>query len=735
MFRLSVLILCLFSVQLAHAAECPVTMSAPLYACKNGTATGAVPQFPGASYNWTIEGASLSSGAGTNRITVTLSDAPQARLTCVIVRPECTSTAVGVINVREPLAIGTFTAPHIVDAKTPVTINWTYAGTTQPVSQILTGDALGDPVVLPAAQRSYTFVAESSGQRTVELLASYTAARATPDNRPSKRRSAGSVAAATSCPDARASARIEVRGCAVRTPQINAPENIEVGSTFEASVSLLQGETAVWSVENGTILSTHTGGATVRADQEGTLNLSVRVERDPSCFAEGVHRVTVTPPAPQCPVTPTARVELVERSCDKATIRATFTGRAPFHGRWSDGVSFTSPVDSITREVTAFGNYTILDFRGDQCPGDVTGTAEFEQQRGTATLSLRGGSCTNATVHVQFTGKPPFEGVLYRGGWQAESFTTNDYEMEIDPEIAGTYWIDFFRDSCPAHSASNRVDIVGAAPVLVVPETPACSYYGDGPIMGVNFDWGPPPYTVYWADGTITQSDSAYLQRQVPLPDQPIQYYDIVRATTGNCEAVIPNNRASVTFRRQPRIDNNLAREDAVVCPGKTGSVHLANANELPANATLVWEVENGKVVSGQGTPTITFEPVTSSLLSLIKVRAEYPDDACESFDQLYVAFPGDPVISNLRFDPPVIKAGGTSTLRFSSTFVAGFGAMARDGRSNDLGTPECSNYGATCSVIYKDTHGPGSVPVDIQYSGECTSGPQTVTVTLTIEP
>lgn len=722
-------------------ASCETIMSVPLFACKRGTASAAVPDSPGASYNWTLEGATLISGDGTNRIAVQLTDAAQAKLTCVIVRPDCTSSVVGMISVRDPLVIGAFNAPLSAAASTPVTLDWSYQGTSLPTMQMLTGDAFPEPVTLPASQRSYTFTPVSSGQRTVELRASYGGAILIPQVANGKRRSAGkSTVGASACPDAHASAHIDVQGCVVRKPVINAPLSVEAGSTFDATTSSADGDTEIWTVKNGTIVSQSRGRVTVRPDQQGNLDLSLRVERNPSCFAESTQRVTVKPKEAACSVSPSGKVELINQTCDKGTLRATFTGRAPFFGTWSDGVQFVSSTDTVTRDVTQYGDYSIRDFKdGSTCQGLVQGSARFERYQAKAELSLVGGACTNAKIKVKFTGTPPFEGKLYSGDWRGEWFKTNDMEMTIQPQIVGGYWIEAVSDArCSDHQASsNRVEIVGAAPVLTVSDKPACAYYPEQPpLLGAIFDWGPPPYTIYWADGAVTKStDNNYLQRQVPLPKQPIEYYDITRATTGNCEAVIPNKRAAASFRVQPRINNNLSRDNGLVCPGKTGTTSLVNT--LPSNATINWTIQNGEIVSGQGTSTVVYRPVTPNLNAQLRATATYPDNACSSYDFVGIVFPGDPAITEFRFDPPTIKAGGTSTIRIKTNgYVTGFGWLTTPtNRRNDAGLPTCTNFSTECTFTYKDTIGPGSVQFDLQYNGECTDHYRTTSTTLTITP
>lgn len=721
-------------------AECRTTMSVPLFACRRGTATAAVPNIPGASYSWVVEGATLVSGAGTSRISIALTDASQATLTCTVVTSDCTSTAAGVIGVRDPLVIGSFDAPPSVDAQMPVTLNWTYDAASEPASQLLTGDVFAAPVVLPRAQRSYTFVPGSSGSHSIELLGSYAIQLRSPQSG-GRRRAAGPVVRASACADARASARVDVRGCVVRVPNIVAPSSIEAGSTFEASVLIVSGETAHWNVTNGTLVSQDGGRVMVRADQQGDLDLRVRVERDASCFAEASTLVAVKPRSPACAEMATARIEVVARECVKGTIRATFTGRPPFRGRWSDGVAFETELGTLTREVTGYAEYSISEFRdGNDCPGNVTETALFDVPELYATLEVVGGSCTSGKIVAHLTGTPPFNILWYLGDLAGGWMTTNEKEIVIEPKVAGGYWIAAMSDSLCAdrYVHSDRVDIIGLAPVLSIPETPACAYWSDQSAIVGTFDWGRPPYTVVWADGVVTKTEYSFIRRDVPPPvGGAVATYEIVRASTADCEAVVPNKRPTVTYRQKPLIDNNWTAEDHQVCPGRTGSMHLANASDLPAIASVQWSMENGEIVGGQGTPVVTYRALTPAQSPILRATAVYPDGACSSSDQMSLFFPGEPVIADFRFDPSAIRAGETSTMRFTTNgFVQSLGFNLPAGRSAVIGNIQCTSFSFDCGVTYQDTQGAGTVPVMLDYTGHCVPGAtKTISATLVIEP
>ncbi|HJQ36819.1 MAG TPA: hypothetical protein VKB93_06755 [Thermoanaerobaculia bacterium] len=731
------LLLCalLLAHPLAAANDCPKTMSAPLFACRNGKATAAVPELADAIYSWTVAGGTITAGAGTPRVEIALTNAAQASLTCTITTHDCTSVVTGIISVRDPLVIASISAPASVDQNAPVTLTWSYGGTTPPASQVLSGDGLPEPVVLSASERSYTFTPQSSGVKTIDLFASYaTAAAATQPATGGKRRSAGrSTVGATACPDARASVSVEVRGCLVARPRINAPTSTFAGMTFDASTILGSGETAHWSATGATILFAEGDRVRLRADQEGTVKLTVRVEREPACFAESTASVGVRPRSEACPVTPSAKVELVEQTCDRATLKVTFTGRAPFRARWSDsGTPFTSSADTLTREVTKAGTYTLYDFSDDACPGTVTGAVPYERYLPGVKLETAGGKCTNAKVVAKFTGQAPFTG-KWRGG---EWFTTGESQLTIDNPAVGSYQLEVLRDSrCPTNDAvSETVQILQPAPVARMVDR-YCQYSAPrpevGPTVTVVFDSNmhQPPYKVWWSDGVVTSSDIPIHGRyDTSLQVGDTKTYEIARAATGQCEALVPVRTTVSSYRPPARIDTSKTQR--VVCANAIGQAALSY---VPPGAQLVWEVlPAGQVLSGQGTSAITYSVPQAGDVK-VQATTMYADGACSSsnsYETVLCMAPSS--VTDYRADSPTMKTNTSVKVRFTLGNVEGWSVIAD--RTGNVTLNGCTN--GQCTATFTDTISqPGKVRLELHYSNHCDTHYKTAAVDVTIEP
>ncbi|HET8773181.1 MAG TPA: hypothetical protein VFP80_05300, partial [Thermoanaerobaculia bacterium] len=718
---------------IADDAECGDAMVfAPLFACAEGTATAGVPVTAGATYSWSVEGAAIVDGAGTPRVSLDLGAPGNVKLTCVVTTAECSRIAGAVIAVREPIAITQLALPQTATTNEPLTITWTY-GASAPTSQLLAGDALEAPVALPGDARSYTFTPAITGSRTIELRASYFTAMS--DGAPkSRRRAAGrSVATASDCTLASSTGSLLVKGCNTIPPRIKAPTSVDAGSTFEARVTLEEDEQARWTVDNGTVVDTNadTGRAVIRAGATGEVELSVVVSLG-ACTRSSSATASVIPAAKQCDVSPVATLAYVSHGCSGAVVSASFTGTPPFRGTWSDGSSFETHQSSLQHTFAAAGTYGITGFRDASCTGIVSGAPRVDALRAKAKLEVIGAGCTTGKLVAKLTGTPPFT-FKWVGPWPINEWvTTNDREVvrDLQPGHAGTWLIEAVSDAvCSQQSSSNPVTITQAPTGRVLPG-PMCQYDDFDPANLWVFLNGRPPYSVTWSDGVTTTSSTSPILRTVPKPNAPLVEYRIVQATANGCAVELENDTATVSYRPPPRIDTDELAP--LICPGETATATLKS---LPApGAQILWTVPGGEILSGQGTPTITYRS-KSVTDSLIRADAVYPDGSCSTFDHATQRFHGISEPANVKLNPATIAPGGSAVLSFTidqnvNSIAAGVSPAARQ---KDLQPLHCNS--GVCQVVYKDTTGPGTVTLELQYWGHCmTGGYKTVFTTLTIQ-
>lgn len=724
---------------LGSDAECSdTTMYAPLFACQAGTGAAAVPAREGATYSWSVEGAAIVAGAGTSRVSLAFGDSGNVKLTCVITTAECSTISSAVIAVRERIAIAQLLVPPTANGEEPLTITWSYAAGS-PASQLLTGDALETPIVIPASARSYTFTPKRAGTRAVELRASYFATMSAKPVKSRRRAMGRSSATASECAIVSAIRNMEVTGCTTTEPLISRPGSfIDAGETFEVEVLLEPGEEAQWSVENGSLMSTgaQRGHALVRAGASGVVKVIVTLVRG-TCTRVGSTSLPIEPAAQQCSVSPTATLTLVSRNCTSALIRATFAGAQPFQGTWPDGTKFFTHSSSIERTFEGPGTYGITGFRDATCIGVVSAPIRVESILPTATLEVAGGACTKGRLVATLSGTPPFR-FRWGSGSSSPVVTTSDtrIEKELGPGDAGQWSVTELQDASCYAGSSNAVTI-RPAPTVDVQPGPFCQYTElDAPAILVTLPSGAPPFSVTWSDGVVSSSNSTVLGRIFPKPAVPLQQYTIVSATgmTGRdaaatlCAAEIRNATTTVSYRPRPKIDET--KLPIYACWGTPTTATLAAP--MPAAASIRWSLPDGEILSGQGTATMTFRPIVGNRWGNITVETTYPDGACPSSDWHYIGLLGA-LDDRLTVKPSTIRRNQATKITFmtDSSVTARKLTVNPPARLRDIGPISCSGF--DCSATYTDSVGPGTATIELQYSGQCTGDTKSAFTTLTI--
>jgi|GEM_PF-4478801 len=86
--------------------SCPsVPLLLPPFGCTLGVATAAVNEIPGATYSWSVDGASITSGNGSSRIELRLGSGDAAGVAVSIHRGDCITTSVGIIKLTAPVVL------------------------------------------------------------------------------------------------------------------------------------------------------------------------------------------------------------------------------------------------------------------------------------------------------------------------------------------------------------------------------------------------------------------------------------------------------------------------------------------------------------------------------------------------------------------------------------------------------------------------------------------------------
>lgn len=730
-----ILRLLLLSLRLAaseSACDAPA-LSVPAFACRNGVATAYVEPVDGGTYAWSIEGATILSGADSHRVTLQLTDPNVVKLRVMRGGKGCAVEASGIIQVREPIVVKELDVPAEVPADQPVTLRWSYEPGREPNAQLLTGDAFAQPVPLPAAQRSYSFTPRTSGARTIELRASYERTIVTAPAPARRRRAAsGAMTAASECPAAMRSAKMNVTGCSESPIDIDTPDDVRAGSAFHASLPL--GGEVEWSVENGTIQSTSPLKETIEvvAGTGGKVSIRARIELRPGCFVSSEAEVPIIVGTEQCPVPPSATLAVAARDCDSARVVASFTGTPPFAGRWSDGREFRTAGNVVTNDFILPGTYDITEFRDSACFGNVT-PVHVETLRPSVRIEELSNSCGVVRLAATFTGTPPFDAVW--SDW--EPIHTMERRIERTVRMPGGYddpreWqIHNFRDAnCDFAPASN---ILRPAPV------PVAGIFGAGPYCQTSPHGGPTvmvsghrgnglgfsgPIVAEWTDGTVSSSTTNVATRTLPPVSTPTATFELQRVTFAGCEADLEGTTVTVLNRPTAHVEK-ISRTSP--CVGEPVTARIASP--VSPEAVLRWSARgqyalNASPLDGD---EFTFTSRDRGFVWL-SLATEHRDGQCNgktAETEFFFTHPTEPV--GARLDPDVIPAGGVTRIVWeNSTFHAAI--IVPPDRASGL-TPPTLHTRAT----FVDKVGPGIVPITLQWN-DC-RGAHTKTLTLTILP
>lgn len=710
-------------------AGCPApAMRIPAFACPSGTTAASVPAIEGATYTWTAEGAAILEGAGTPRVLLALGTDDKATIRVAINSLFCTTTATGVIAVRPPLAIRDLKSSPEPQRGKPLVLTWSYGAGASPRSQTLISDLFEAPVELPGDARSYTFTPDAGGTRSFELRGTYAVTAKPPSSGGRRRAVASTGEPAVVCPSASSTIQVDIRGCANTRPRISHAEVVEAGSLFGAEIFVADGEKVEWSVENGTLVSSSVTGsrATLRAGASGDVQITVVKDAGDFCVVTSTAKVPIFVSAADCPNTPpTATVALDGWDCDEgANITATFKGKPPFFGRWTDGTEFRVDTQTLTRRVRETGTWSLSSFHDARCRGPIIGAATVGPMQPTVKLTGTQLSCGGGKVFATFTGHPPFSAVWSDG----VAFTTSEttYERSVGK---GEWSIGRLKDARCTRNWSYGSDTLGFAilgpptasifgPVICV-ERPELGAYVHATIGRP----GVPPFRVEWADGVVTESEAAngVLSRQVPTPtDDFEETYAITRATAGECETDVRQGSAKVVYAPVPQVEV----DDVSVCVGDSITARVTNA--LAPSAKFEWKA------SGATFTTSRFEreaTITSHVQLTTNVTLDVTQHGACTAKRVtrLVSFVEKPPPLQLSASASTIAPFGKVTLKWKGWSMYRVTASP-ESRIVDLRFDGCQN--GTCTGTFFDTVGSrASITITMSVTGCDRTQVQSVTI------
>jgi hypothetical protein len=697
-------------VSLRAAGQCPATatVQAPLNACKSGTATAIVAQIPGATYAWTVEGGEIVGDAGSDQVTIALGTGATATVSVTATSGSCVAHASSTITLHDPFAVHTVIPTG--HAAEPLVITWSYENGA-PAQQAISGTDFGTVTLAPET-RSYTYSPSTSGSKQF-VIDALMQTPITPSPSTSKRRAVSkSPYTASTCVNAHTESQYDVSECIEPPLYVNAPQSVATGTKFQLSVVSQPGAVATWTIRNGSPATATGDSVMVTAGAAGTVDFSIRLTRG-LCAAQRDSRIAITG-APAC--NPTAVVSAGLFSCGAAVVNATFTGTPPFHGTWSDNVAFSSSYPGITRTVTVAGNYSITSFADAACAGTSSGVAVVPLLTPTATVTGNPNSCVGLdSVTVQFRGKPPFAGYV-----NDTYFNTSSMQLVAPVTKPGMFSVGAY------DSTGCSMAVIGS--VMGVPR-PQIYLFSDclsqqqppREFVGVDVS-GTPPYSVTMSDGTILTGSQTM---GLPPPLTQPTTFTAVSGHDAFCPAVLV--RPSVTVYPPSPPPNFQLGVSNLYCI-TTGAVSLATPP--PVGATVVWNVVNGTIVSGQGTSTMQYNTGFPGTMQ-VSCSFTYGDQGCTTTTTAApVRIDGAPV-GTVSLAKPQIYVGDTVLITFTFDNAAGSWNLSDSKQDNITVLGSCSPN-TPCQALYTSSHGTGQSTVTLEMDGYCGTS-RTATAQLTI--
>lgn len=708
--------LLLTAFRLAAGCSPSVTVQVPVAACKSGTATAAVTGVAGATYAWTVGGGTIAGDAAGDRINISLGTNAAATVSVTMTAAGCVSHGSGVIALHDPFNVRIAAIPA-ARAGEPLTISWVYDNGA-PARQTISGADFGN-ASLESSIRSYTYTPQTSGDRQVVIDAAMSSPTVSAPPSSRQRSVAKSPVSASGCASVHSAASYTVGLCAEPAVIVDGPASVVAGSSFQLSVRPQPGAVATWAITNGAPATATGDRVTITAGPSGTVGVSVRLARG-ACVGQLERGIDITAQA-VCN-NPKVVVSAGPVGCGSAIVNAVFTGTPPFKGMWSDGAQFDTSATTLARMVTMPGNYSIVSFEDAACAGSSSGIAVISAVGPMATIVGKANSCIGTDkITVQFTGKPPFSGAWLDG----TGFLTSEMQIEKPVTATGSNGVAYGYDG-----TNCRLGIVGSVqgnqPVTLHAERFCLSPDFDNVVsvyatVDTSFT---NPLTVTWSDGVTTSANGYPVYRVATKPDQTTTY-TIVSGHDANCPAII-GSPASVTVYASPIPEFELGVGD--ICTGLTKTASLVTPP--PADATVLWFVDNGSIVSGQGTSSVQYKTGVPGTM-VLGCTFTYPDSRCPTSHRGTARIDADPV-GTLSLDKPQISSGETVLISFTLDTATWTWNLHDSANQNIPWVGLCGAH-TNCQAQYSSTV-PGTTNITLEMEGFC-SNKKSVSIPLTVVP
>jgi hypothetical protein len=308
----------------------------------------------------------------------------------------------------------------------------------------------------------------------------------------------------------------------------------------------------------------------------------------------------------------------------------------------------------------------------------------------------------------------------------AELLQTGSNFIAVIAPATGSFGIDvtLSKNGC-SRTFTRTFTVTPCAPTATV--TAANTNSCDSGTLIADFT-GHAPFQGYWSDGEYFFTNGTHLERTVTVAGT----YTISNFIDASCSGTVSGSAQVGASLPVPE----LALDDMVdgwyyatdTCPGLVRTARLTAP--APAGAQIVWSVENGTIVSGQGTDVVQFAGTNPGPTPLSVVFRNAQGCNSQTAVNPWILTQGAPEIA-VSVEPSTIGAGGTAivTMTMLNNFVRGSGV------TSSLGDPLVflDGTGNTIRYEYRSTSGGGAAAITATANNSCGQS-ATATTMLTID-
>ena len=352
--------------------------------------------------------------------------------------------------------------------------------------------------------------------------------------------------------------------------------------------------------------------------------------------------------------------------------------------------------------------------------------------------------CAINTPQFNPTSDPPIPNSPYRlyigalGAGETVSFNVQGATMtgtgadggvpyvELITPAGGTFTIDVIVTKAGCSRTFVRTyEVTPCEPTATVTAAPSTSC--DTGTVHVEFT-GTAPFQGYWNDGYYFFTYSTSLDRTVTTAGT----YTIANFIDARCNGTVSGEAVVGAGLPAPSliIDDiaNGGYYGNYTCPGLVRTAYLTTP--IPAGAQVVWGIENGTIVSGQGTSTIQWSGTSPGTTTLTAAFRDANGCTGPSYVYPYVVTQGIPEVS-ITVEPSTIDAGQTAVVKVTrlNNFVVGTGLSSSLG-DNIVPIGPVDEF--TYQYEYRSTSGAGQATITAYVTNACGDS-NTATASLTI--